>query len=80
MVRPRALRGVLYALLTVGALFPLGYLVYAFAVLRLGRDAGVEFAETWVLTPLGSSAILGLIGLAVVLASARGAPGVPAGR
>ena len=63
-----ARRAALYALLTVGALFPLGYLVYAFAVLRLGRDSGIEVAETWVLTPLGSSAILGLVGLAVVLA------------
>jgi len=80
LVRRRATRAALYALLTMGALFPLGYLVYAFAVLRLGRDAGVEFAEAWVLTPLGSSAILGLIGLAVVLASPRGAPEVPAGR
>src|SRR5207247_2133236 len=47
---------------------------------RLPRDAGVELSEAWVLTPLGSSAILGLIGLAVVLASPRGAPEVPAGR
>jgi len=79
-VRRRATRAALYALLTVGALFPLGYLVYAFAVLQLGRDAGVEFAERWVLTPLGSSAILGLLGLAAVLASPRGEPGIPGGR
>jgi hypothetical protein len=68
VVRHRGLRGALYALLTVGALFPLGYLVYAFAVLWLGRDAGVGLAETWVLTPLGSAEILGLLGLAAVLA------------
>jgi hypothetical protein len=68
VVRYRRLRGALYVLLTVGALFPLGYLVYAFAVLQLGRDAGVALAETWVLTPLGSAEILGLLGLAVVLA------------
>jgi hypothetical protein len=68
VVPARALRGALYALLTLGALFPLGYLVYAFAVLRFGRDSGVALAETWVLTPLGGLVILGLAGLAVVLA------------
>jgi len=79
VVRPRALRGVLYTLLTVGALFPLGYLVYAFAVLQLGRETGIEIAETWVLTPLGASAIVGLIGLAVVLAR-REPAAAPGGR
>jgi len=67
VARRRVVRGTLYTLLTLGALFPLGYLVYAFAVLRFGRDTGVEFAETWVLTPLGSATILGLLGLAVSL-------------
>jgi hypothetical protein len=64
----RPLRAALYALLTAGALFPLGYLVYTLAVVERGRDAGVQFAETWVLTPLGCAAILGLLGLAVALA------------
>ena len=68
VVRLRAARAALYALLTLGALFPLGYLVYALAVLRLGRDSGIELAETWVLTPLGSAAIAGLIGLVLALA------------
>ena len=68
VVRWRAARATLYALLTVGALFPLGYLVYAFAVLSVGRDSGIELAERWILTPLGSAAIVGLIGLALVLA------------
>ena len=68
VVRLRAARATLYALLTLGALFPLGYLVYALAVLRLGRDSGIELAETWVLTPLGSAAIAGLIGLVLALA------------
>jgi hypothetical protein len=67
VVRWRAARATLYALLTLGALFPLGYLVYALAVLSLGRDSGIELAETWVLTPLGSAAILALIGLALCL-------------
>jgi hypothetical protein len=71
VVRPRAARAALYALLALGALFPLGYLVYALAVLGLGRDSGIELAETWVLTPLGSAAIAGLIGLVLALALAR---------
>jgi hypothetical protein len=77
VVGHRALRGALHALLTAGALFPLGYLVYALAVVERGRDAGVALAETWVLTPLGSSAILGLLGLAVVLARRPDAPPGP---
>jgi hypothetical protein len=63
-----AVRGALYALLTLGALFPLGYLAYGVAVLELGRDAGTELAERWVLTPLGLSAMAGLAGLALALA------------
>ena len=64
----RRVRAAFYWALASGALFPLGYLVYAAAVLEAGRDAGTELAERWVLTPLGSAAILGLVGLAVVLA------------
>lgn len=67
----RPARGALYALLAVGGLFPAGYLVYALAVLERGRDAGVELAEQWVLTPLGSAAILGLMALAVLMLVAR---------
>jgi hypothetical protein len=67
VVRSPALRRVLYPLLTAGALFPLGYLAYALAVLELGRDDGVALAETWLLTPLGMAAIVGLIGLAASL-------------
>jgi len=63
-------RGILYTLLTAGALFPLGYLVYAVAALELGRDAGVALAERYVLTPLGSAAILALAGLAWALGRA----------
>ena len=63
-----AVRGVLYGLLTVGALFPLGYGVYAVAALETGREAGVALAERYVLTPLGSAAILALLGLVLVLA------------
>jgi hypothetical protein len=68
VVRTARARATLYALLTLGGLFPLGYLAYALAVLELGRDAGIEAAERWVLTPLGLAAILGLLGLAVALA------------
>ncbi len=67
----RGIRAALYALLTAGGLFPLGYAVYGAAVLELGREAGIELAEGWVLTPLGSAAILGLLGLAAALAAAR---------
>ena len=56
-------RGVLYALFGLGALFPLGYLAYAIAALEWGRDAGIEAVERYVLTPLGSAAILGLVAL-----------------
>src|SRR5213596_2422121 len=64
-------RTALYVALTAGGLFPLGYLIYGVAVLEAGRDAGSELAERWVLTPLGSAAILSLVGLALVLAVAR---------
>ena len=68
LVPRRGARALLYALLTVGALFPLGFVVYALAVLETGRDAGAALAERYVLTPLGSAAILGLLGLVLVLA------------
>ncbi|HSF05513.1 MAG TPA: hypothetical protein VLG10_06930 [Methylomirabilota bacterium] len=67
-------RRLLYALLAVGGLFPCGYLVYALAVLEAGRDAGVRFTESWVLTPLGSVMILGLLILAVLLVGGRRSP------
>jgi hypothetical protein len=68
VVRSRVARGTLYTLLTTGALFPLGYLGYALAVVELGRDDGVAFAETWILSPLGAAAIAGLLGLAAAVA------------
>jgi hypothetical protein len=68
VVRSRAARGTLYTLLSAGALFPLGYLAYALSVVELGRDDGVAFAETWILSPLGIAAIAGLLGLAAALA------------
>jgi len=67
----RRARAALYVLLSAGGLFPLGYAVYGLGVLELGREAGIEFAERWVLTPLGSAALLGLLGLAAALAAAR---------
>src|SRR5262249_47955713 len=71
-VRWRGARGTLYLLLGVGGLFPVGYLVYSLAALELGRDAGVELAERYVLTPLGGAAIVALLGLAVLIVAARG--------
>jgi len=67
----RRCRGILQTLLAAGALFPLGYLVYALAVLEVGRDAGVALAERWVLTPLGSLVIVALLGLVTALARGR---------
>jgi hypothetical protein len=66
----RRLRGALYALLGAGTLFPLGYLVYGVAVLELGRDAGIELSQRWVLTPLGGAVIVAVVALAVALARA----------
>ena len=73
VVPRRGARAVLYALLTAGALFPLGFVVYALAVLETGRDAGTALAERYVLTPLGSAAILALLGLVLALSRPRGA-------
>ena len=71
VVPRRRARGALYALFGLGALFPLGYLAYSLAVLEWGRDAGVEFAERYVLTPLGSAAIAGLVALAALMVAGR---------
>jgi len=67
----RRARTALYLLLTLGGLFPLGYVVYGAAVLEVGRDAGIELAERWILTPLGIAAIAGLVGLLLVTARRR---------
>ena len=71
IVRWRWARGALYALFGLGASFPLGYLAYSVAVLERGRDAGIELAERYVLTPLGSAAIVGLVALAVLIVAGR---------
>jgi hypothetical protein len=71
VVPGRRARAALYLLLTLGGLFPLGYLVYGAAVPELGRDAGIELAERWILTPLGVSAIAGLAGLWLAMAHRR---------
>ena len=70
-------RVVLYLLLTLGGLFPLGYLAYGAAVLEVGRDAGIEVAERWILTPLGISAIAGLLGLLLSAAPTRMSEALP---
>ena len=67
IVRSRTARGTLYALIGLGGLFPLGYLVYGLLVLERGRDAGIELAEAWVLTPLGSAMIVGVLGAVVAI-------------
>lgn len=63
----RRARGALYLLFSLGALFPLGYLAYSVAVLEWGRDAGIETVERYILAPLGSAAIVGLVLLAVLM-------------
>lgn len=72
-------RGALYALIVAGALFPLGYLVYGAAVVQAGLDAGVELAERYVLTPLGSAMIAALVGLLVLALVGRRSTGGGAG-
>jgi len=71
LVRGRRARAALYILFTVGGLFPLGYLAYSLAALELGRESGIELAERYVLTPLGSAMILGLLALAALTIAAR---------
>ena len=39
----------------------------AVAVLERGREAGIEMTERYVLTPLGSAAIVGLVVLAALI-------------
>ena len=69
VVAGRRVRAALYIVLTAGSLFPLGFLVYGAGVLELGREAGIELADRWVLMPLASAAIAGLTALAVCLAA-----------
>jgi hypothetical protein len=71
VVRGAWVRGGLYLLLSAGALFPAGYLVYGGGVLAWGREAGVQFAERVVLTGLGGAALAGLIGLVAALLAER---------
>jgi hypothetical protein len=69
----RRARGALHTLFVLAALFPLGYLVYSLAVLERGREAGIEVAERYVLTPLGTAAIAGVVVLAgLIIARRRG--------
>jgi hypothetical protein len=70
-LRWRRARGIVHVLVGVGGLFPLGYLVYALASLELGRERGVELAERYVLTPLGSAMIVGLLLLAGMIVADR---------
>jgi hypothetical protein len=67
----RRARGALYTLFAVGALFPLGYLAYSVAVLERGRESGIEMAERYLLTPLGSALIVGLVALAALIVAGR---------
>jgi len=63
----RRARGALYVLFSLGAFFPFGYLAYSVAVLEWGRDAGIETVERYILAPLGSAVIVGLVALAALM-------------
>jgi hypothetical protein len=67
----RRARGALYLLFSIGGIFPLGYLAYSVAVLEWGREAGIETVESYVLAPLGSAVIVGLVALAVLMVAGR---------
>lgn len=71
LVASRAWRGVLHLLLAAGAVFPLGFLASAWLTVTLGKDPGAEWAERWMLIPLGSAAIAAFALLALVLAAQR---------
>lgn len=60
VVRWRPFRMLLYWLLALAFLFPIGYAVYSALVLFLGRERGVALAERLVLIPFGTSSIVGL--------------------
>ncbi|MBI4607552.1 MAG: hypothetical protein HY726_00915 [Candidatus Rokubacteria bacterium] len=60
LVGRRWLRALLYWLLGLSFLFPLGYVGYSALILFYGKDAGIALAEQALLIPFGSSAILGL--------------------
>jgi hypothetical protein len=67
----RTARSALAALFALGGLFPIGYLVYALAVLERGREAGIEIAERYALVPLGGAVIVGLLLLGVLMVAGR---------
>lgn len=67
LVASRALRGLLHVLLAAGIVFPTGFLAYGGLIITMGKDPAVEWAERWVLIPLGSAVIAGFALLAVVL-------------
>src|SRR5918996_2555886 len=71
--RPR-FRALLYGLLGLAFLFPIGYGVYSMLILFLGRDRGVALAEQFFLIPFGTSSIvgLGLLAGTLVLLFVRG--------
>lgn len=77
LVASRAWRGVLHMLLAAAALFPLGFLASAGLTITLGRDAGAEWAERWMLIPLGSAALaaFGLLGAVLVVQAVRARAG-----
>jgi len=68
LVASRAWRGALHLLLAAGAVFPLGFLASAWLTVTLGKDPGAEWAERWMLIPLGSATIAAFALLVLLLA------------
>lgn len=60
VVRRRPFRALLYWLLGLAFLFPIGYAVYSALILFVGRDRGGALAEQLFLIPFGTSSIVGL--------------------
>ncbi|MBI4637728.1 MAG: hypothetical protein HY727_15435 [Candidatus Rokubacteria bacterium] len=63
VVPSRRVRGLLYWLLGLSFLFPIGYIAYGAFILLFGRDRGISLAELTLLVPFGAASILGLGGL-----------------
>ena len=80
LVASRSLRGALHLLLAAGAVFPLGFLASSGLTVLLGKDAGAEWAERWLLIPTGSAALVafGLLAAILALQAMRGRAGARA--
>ncbi len=67
LIGSRAWRGALHVLLGAAAAFPLGFLASAGLTITLGKDLAAEWAERWLLIPLGSAAIAAFVLMVALL-------------